>query len=123
MQEDYSNIDKESDSENIPKETIELLPPNFTIYIRNLNEKIPLDGFFNNISSILQKIFFISNVELKQELFNLFSPYGNILDVIAKRNIRMRGQAFIIFQELSSAVEAVKEMQDYSFYQKPMVFI
>lgn len=70
---------------------------------------------------IFNVFFVIFNVELKQELFNLFSPYGNILDVIAKRNIRMRGQAFIIFQELSSAVEAVKEMQDYNFFQKPMV--
>lgn len=48
MQEDFSNMEKEDDTENIPKETIELLPPNLTIYIRNLNEKIPLDGHFNN---------------------------------------------------------------------------
>jgi len=52
----------------------------------------------------------------------LFSGYGNIIDIIAKRNIRMRGQAFIIYQELSSAIDAVKAMQEYNFYQKPMVF-
>jgi len=34
----------------------------------------------------------------------------------------MRGQAFVIYQDLSSAVEAVKAMQEYNFYQKPMVF-
>ena len=51
----------------------------------------------------------------------MFSTFGNIVDIIAKRNIRMRGQAFIIYQDISSAIEAVKEMQDYSFYQKPMV--
>jgi len=59
---------------------------------------------------------------LKQELYSLFSGYGNIIDIIAKRNIRMRGQAFIIYQELSSAIDAVKAMQEYNFYQKPMVF-
>jgi len=32
-------------SEHTPKEIIELFPPNKTVYIRNLNEKIPLDGF------------------------------------------------------------------------------
>lgn len=59
---------------------------------------------------------------MKQELYSLFSGYGNIIDIIAKRNIRMRGQAFIIYQELSSAIDAVKAMQEYNFYQKPMVF-
>lgn len=33
----------------------------------------------------------------------------------------MRGQAFIVFEELSSAMQAVKEMQNFNFYQKQMV--
>ena len=36
-----------NNSENTPKEVIELFPPNNTVYIRNINEKIPLDGKLN----------------------------------------------------------------------------
>lgn len=49
-----------------------------TVYVQNLNEKVPL-------------------AELKEYLFQLFSNLGiNVLEVKAKKNIRMRGQAFIV---------------------------
>jgi U2 small nuclear ribonucleoprotein B'' len=37
--------------------------------------------------------------ELKNALYQLFSHYGEVVEVHAKRNIKMRGQAFIIFKE------------------------
>jgi RNA recognition motif-containing protein len=84
------------------QENIELLPPSNTLYINNLNEKVYLD-------------------ELKQDLFTEFSAYGKVIDVIAKKNIRMRGQAFIIFESIDSAKEALQEMQGVEFYGKNMV--
>ena len=45
MQEGFPPAKEEmNNSENTPKEVIELYPPNHTVYIRNINEKIPLEG-------------------------------------------------------------------------------
>lgn len=33
----------------------------------------------------------------------------------------MRGQAFVIFEEVSSATTALRSMQGFPFYDKPMV--
>ena len=35
----------------------------------------------------------------------------------------MRGQAFVIFKEVSSATNALRGMQGFPFYDKPMVSI
>lgn len=49
-----------------------------TIYVQNLNEKVKIP-------------------DLKNQLFQLFSNIGvDVKEVHAKRNIRMRGQAFIV---------------------------
>ncbi|KAM5146223.1 U1 small nuclear ribonucleoprotein A [Mantella aurantiaca] len=75
--------------------------PNNTIYINNLNEKIKKD-------------------ELKKSLYAIFSQFGQILDILVSRNLKMRGQAFVIFKEISSATNALRSMQGFPFYDKPM---
>ncbi|NWY35715.1 SNRPA protein, partial [Pheucticus melanocephalus] len=75
--------------------------PNHTIYINNLNEKIKKD-------------------ELKKSLYAIFSQFGQILDILVSRSLRMRGQAFVIFKEMSSATNALRSMQGFPFYDKPM---
>jgi RNA recognition motif-containing protein len=75
--------------------------PNHTIYINNLNEKIKKD-------------------ELKKSLYAIFSQFGQILDIVAMKNLKMRGQAFIIFKEIASATNALRTMQGFPFYDKPM---
>lgn len=44
-----------------------------------------------------------------------------MLDVIAHQNIRMRGQAFVAFPDEESAEKAIKELQHFVLYDKPMV--
>uniref|UniRef100_A0A8C8AJ92 Small nuclear ribonucleoprotein polypeptide A n=1 Tax=Otus sunia TaxID=257818 RepID=A0A8C8AJ92_9STRI len=66
--------------------------PNHTIYINNLNEKIKKD-------------------ELKKSLYAIFSQFGQILDILVSRSLKMRGQAFVIFKEISSATNALRSMQ------------
>uniref|UniRef100_A0A3B3C3N7 U1 small nuclear ribonucleoprotein A n=1 Tax=Oryzias melastigma TaxID=30732 RepID=A0A3B3C3N7_ORYME len=78
-----------------------LLRPNHTIYINNLNEKIKKD-------------------ELKKSLYAIFSQFGQILDILVARNIKMKGQAFVIFKEINSASNALRSMQGFPFYDKPM---
>jgi len=62
-------------------------------------------------------------LELKQALYFRFSQYGEILEISAKKNIRMRGQAFIAFKDISSAKTAMKELQGHMFFNKPMVIM
>jgi len=75
--------------------------PNNSIYINNLNEKIKKD-------------------ELKKSLYAIFSQFGQILDVVALKTMRMRGQAFVAFKDINSATNALRSMQGFPFYDKPM---
>jgi len=75
--------------------------PNHTIYINNLNEKIKKD-------------------ELKKSLYAIFSQFGQILDIVASKTLKGRGQAFVIFKDINSATNALRSMQGFPFYDKPM---
>ncbi|KAL1541047.1 U2 small nuclear ribonucleoprotein B''-like [Salvia divinorum] len=77
------------------------IPPNQTIYIRNINEKVKKE-------------------ELKRSLYALFSQYGRILDVVALKTPKLRGQAWIVFSEVMAASNAVRQMQNFQFYEKPL---
>lgn len=75
--------------------------PSHTIYINNLNEKVKIE-------------------DLKKSLYAIFSQFGQILDITALRNLKMRGQAFVIFKEIPNATSALRTMQGFPFYDKPM---
>ncbi|KAF8978001.1 hypothetical protein BGZ46_006950 [Entomortierella lignicola] len=73
-----------------------------SLYIKNLNEKIKLDV-------------------LKKSLRAIFGQYGEVLDIVAHSNIRMRGQAFVIFDNKDIAAKALSEVQGFPLYGKPMM--
>jgi U2 small nuclear ribonucleoprotein B'' len=73
-----------------------------TLYIQNLNEKIKIPV-------------------LKASLKGLFKSYGEVLDVVAHSNLRMRGQAFVSFENADIAKKALKEVRGFPLYSKPMV--
>jgi U2 small nuclear ribonucleoprotein B'' len=77
------------------------IPPNQSIYIKNLNEKVKKE-------------------ELKRSLYSLFSQYGRILDIVALKTEKLRGQAWVVFSEVPAASNAVRQMQNFPFYDKPM---
>ncbi|CAN4091405.1 unnamed protein product [Withania somnifera] len=77
------------------------VPPNVTIYINNLNEKIKLE-------------------ELKKSLHAVFSQFGKILEVLAFKTLKHKGQAWVVFEEVSSASNALRQMQGFPFYDKTM---
>ena len=52
----------------------------------------------------------------------LFSRFGVILDVVALKTERMRGQAWVSFVMIQSATDAMNVLQGFDFYGKPMVF-
>ncbi|THH18625.1 hypothetical protein EW146_g2396 [Bondarzewia mesenterica] len=72
-----------------------------TLYIQNLNEKIKISV-------------------LKASLRGLFKSYGEVLDVVAHDNLRMRGQAFVSFASADIAQKALKEVKGFPLYSKPM---
>ncbi|KAL5963481.1 U2 small nuclear ribonucleoprotein B [Taenia solium] len=75
--------------------------PNHTLYVNNLNDKM-------------------KKADLKRALYYLFSPYGRVLEIIAMKTPKMRGQAFIIFQALTSATTALRVLQGFQLFDKPM---
>ena len=92
-----------------------------TLYIQNLNEKIKPEGSRHTLSvmyTILNQYFF---PVLKASLHGLFKAYGEVLDVVAHNNLRMRGQAFVSFPSAEIAKKAMKDVQRFPLYSKPMV--
>lgn len=61
-------------------------------------------------------------IALKKHLSAIFEQYGEILEIVAHGNIRMRGQAFVVFKEQESAANAIKAVQGFALHGKPMVY-
>jgi len=76
--------------------------PNTTLYVNNLNDKV-------------------NKEELKSQLFSLFTTYGKIIDIVASKNQKMRGQAFLVFTDLAGATSAMRACEGMVFYDKPLV--
>lgn len=74
-------------------------PPSQTLYIKNLKDRVRKE-------------------EAKRVLYCLFKSYGQILDVIVMRNEKMRGQAFVVFDDLQSAVAAQKGLNNFVMYDR-----
>lgn len=77
------------------------IPPNQTIYVHNLYEKL-------------------NKQELKKCLHAMFSQFGKILDVVALKTYRMRGQAWVVFADVAAATNALRSMQGFPFFEKPI---
>ncbi|KAI8559572.1 hypothetical protein RHMOL_Rhmol04G0185100 [Rhododendron molle] len=59
--------------------------------------------------------------ELKKSLLAVFSQFGKILEVLAFKTLKHKGQAWVVFEDVSSASSALRQMQGFPFYDKPMV--
>ncbi|CAI5449405.1 unnamed protein product [Caenorhabditis angaria] len=75
--------------------------PNHTLYVNNLNEKVKKD-------------------ELKRSLHAIFTQFGELIQLMSFRKERMRGQAHVVFKEVSSASNALRALQGFAFYGKPL---
>ncbi|KRX04069.1 hypothetical protein PPERSA_08284 [Pseudocohnilembus persalinus] len=82
-------------------QNVEELKENNTLYVNNLNERVKID-------------------DMKQCLQAVFEEYGEILQIHLKANIRMKGQAFIVFKEVQAAVQARKELNNIKLFGKQM---
>ncbi|KAF4627728.1 hypothetical protein G7Y89_g10422 [Cudoniella acicularis] len=71
------------------------------VYARNLEERIKIP-------------------QLIEALTELFSEYGTILEIVAKTNLKAKGQAFIVFDSIESAQKAIEEVQGFELFGKEM---
>ncbi|KAF4552407.1 RNA recognition motif-containing protein 7 [Elsinoe fawcettii] len=74
---------------------------NETLYCRNLPDKLQKD-------------------DLKRELYMLFGTYGPVLDIVALKTNRMRGQAHILFRDKISSTQALRDLNNQDFFGKAM---
>lgn len=72
------------------------------LYVRNLNDKLPKE-------------------DLKRNLYMLFATYGVILDIVALKTAKMRGQAHVVFRDIDSSTQAMRALQGFAFFGKDMV--
>jgi len=75
--------------------------PHNTLYLSNLTEKEKIEG-------------------LKKALYHIFSQFGSIVEIHAKKALKLKGQAWIVFETVQSAIKARQEMSGFNFYGKPM---
>jgi RNA recognition motif-containing protein len=75
--------------------------PLHRVYVKNLEERIKVDA-------------------LKVALTEIFSEYGNIVDLVAKKNLKAKGQAFIVFDNPDDAAKAIEEVNGFELFDKPM---
>jgi RNA recognition motif-containing protein len=72
------------------------------LYVRNLPDQLPKE-------------------DLKRNLYMLFATYGIILDIIALKTTKMRGQAHIVFRDIDAATQAMRALGNFNFFGKEMV--
>lgn len=77
------------------------LAPNATLYVRNLDEKIKIPA-------------------LIKALRDIFGEVNPVVDVIAKKSIKRRGQAFVVFESADAAQEAMDTLQGLDVLGRPL---
>jgi U2 small nuclear ribonucleoprotein B'' len=76
--------------------------PNATLYVKNIDWKI-------------------KKLLLRRALYSLFSRHGKVLEIVTLRRDGLRGQAWVIFEDVQSATAAVKAEQGFTFFGKDLV--
>lgn len=108
---------KMEDNTNGNENTAEDNAAKQTLYINNLNERITKEG-----TVIINHLDFLTQfTELRKSLYAMFSQFGTVLDVVALKTLKMRGQAFVVFRDAASAANAMRVMQNFPLYDKQMV--
>ncbi|KAA6389212.1 MAG: putative Protein transport protein SEC24 [Streblomastix strix] len=81
--------------------SVKLLPESNTLYVNNLNEKI-------------------KETKMKEQLHEIFGRYGAIIQIVCRKGLIHRGQAFVIFKQSIEATLALNELQNFILFDKPL---
>lgn len=71
------------------------------MYVRNLEERVKPEP-------------------LKEALRTIFSEFGNVIDIVAKTNLKAKGQAFVVYDSPDAARQAIDETDGFDLFDKPM---
>jgi U2 small nuclear ribonucleoprotein B'' len=71
------------------------------VYVKNLDERVKLPTLIETLRGI-------------------FAEYGNVLEVIAKKSLKRKGQAFVVYDSVDSAQNAIDELQGFDIFDKQM---
>lgn len=77
-------------------------PPNHTVYAKNLNDKVKAE-------------------RMKASLYAAFSAHGKVLEVVMSGARRLRGQAWVTFDDVASASAALRALNGALVFDKPLV--
>ncbi|KAK1769678.1 hypothetical protein QBC33DRAFT_331298 [Phialemonium atrogriseum] len=81
---------------------VQSIPPNQTLYVTNLpSAKIQKD-------------------DIRTALYLLFSTHGPVLDVVALKTTKMRGQAHIVYRDIQTSTQAMRSLDGFEFFGRPM---
>lgn len=75
--------------------------PNATLYVKNIDWKI-------------------KKALLRRALYSLFTRHGKVVEIVTLRRDGLRGQAWIIFEDVQAATAALKAEQGFTFFGKDM---
>lgn len=73
----------------------------YSVYVQNLEERVKPEP-------------------LTDALRTIFSEFGTVVDVVAKTNLKAKGQAFVVLDTEASAKEAVEEINGFPLFNKPI---
>ncbi|GAM17495.1 hypothetical protein SAMD00019534_006700 [Acytostelium subglobosum LB1] len=92
---------QENDDQDDDQEKSTDILPNQTLYVSNLAEKP-------------------SKTKLTEQLYSLCTRYGSILDIVVSKKQKLRGQAFIVFKDITAASNALRELNGFDLLGRPM---
>ena len=72
-----------------------------SVYVKNLDERVKVESLIDSLREI-------------------FSEYGNIVDIVAKKSLKRKGQAFIVYDSEESAQNAIDELTGFDLFGKQM---
>lgn len=72
-----------------------------TLYINRINDNVSIN-------------------QLILHVFAYFSPYGQILDISASKAIKKRGQAWVTYQNIESAINAKRDLNGIYIFSTPI---
>ena len=90
------NIQNNDQSKTLLINQKNMILQNETLYVNHLNEKIKTDL-------------------LRENLYYLFSQFGDVLEINIRKSRKMRGQAFIVYKDINDATRAKVSLNNFLF--------
>ena len=92
----YKKIENNIDNKQPILNQKNMILQNETLYVNHLNEKIKTDL-------------------LRENLYYLFSQFGDVLEINIRKSRKMRGQAFIVYKDINDATRAKVSLNNFLF--------